>query len=61
METCWKKRKVPRYLKNPKNLESSEKTEIHAVGYSTCQQLEKNNKKILGRIGRFWVRTEKNQ
>ena len=45
-----KNEKFPRYLKNPKNLKSSEKNEIHAVGYLTPQQLEKINKKILGRM-----------
>ena len=45
-----KNEKFPRYLKKPKNLKSSEKNEIHAVGYSTCQQLEKNNKKNLERM-----------
>ena len=49
-ETWWKNKKFPRYLKNPKNLKSSEKNEIHAAGYSTCQHLEKNNKKNLGRM-----------
>ena len=56
-----KNEKFPRYLKNPKNLKSSKKNEIHAVGYSTCQQLEKNNKKFSDEWGRFWVRTEKKQ
>ena len=45
-----KKEKFPRYLKNPKNSKSSEKIEIHAVGYSTCQQLDKNNEKNLERM-----------
>ena len=48
-ETWWKKQKVPTLpQKSRKNLKSSEKNEIHAVGYSTCQQFEKNNKKNLG-------------
>ena len=34
-----KNEKFPRYFKNHKNLKSSEKIEIHAVGYSTHQQL----------------------
>ena len=45
-----KNEKFPRYLKNPKNLKSSEKNEIHAVGYSTRQQFEKNDKKNFGRM-----------
>ena len=45
-----KNQKFPRYLKNPKNLNSSEKNENHAVGYSDYQQLEKNNGKNLGRM-----------
>ena len=45
-----KNKKFPRYLKNPENLKSSEKNEIHAVGYSTCQQFEKNNEKNLGQM-----------
>ena len=45
-----KNQKFPRYLKNPKNLKSSEKNENHAVGYSNYQQLEKNNEKNLGRM-----------
>ena len=45
-----KKKKFPRYLKNPKNLKSSEKNENHAVSYSKYQQLEKNNEKNFGRM-----------
>ena len=45
-----KNEKFQRYLKNPKNLKSSEKNEIHAVGYSSYQQLEKNNEKNFGRM-----------
>ena len=45
-----KNEKFPRYLKNPKKQKSSEKNEIHAVGYSTHQQVKKNNKKNLGRM-----------
>ena len=45
-----KNEKFPRYFKNRKNPKSSEKNEIHAVGYSTHQQLEKNNKKNLDRM-----------
>ena len=45
-----KNKKFPRYLKNPKNLKSSEKNENHAVGYSKNQQLGKNSKKNFGRM-----------
>ena len=51
----------PRYLKNPRNLKSSEKYEIHAVGYSTCQQFEKNNKKNLGQMREILGAYRKNQ
>ena len=56
-----KKEKFPRYLKNPKNSKSSEKIEIHAVGYSTCQQLEKNNEKNLERMREISGAYRKNQ
>ena len=50
LEPAGKNEKFPRYLKNQKNLKSSEKIEIYAVGYLPCQQLEKNNLKNLGRM-----------
>ena len=57
-----KKQKFPRYLKNPKNLKSSEKNENHAVGYSKNQQHGKNSeKKFRTNEGDFRCVPKKNQ
>ena len=60
VETTWKKRKVPTLPQKSQKLKVIGKIEIHAVGYSTHQQLEKNNlKKSRTNEGDFWCGPKK--